>query len=164
MDELRAGGTCEACRKRNATMGQILGETLTRQCQMIKAVDSNAEVFVWSDMLDPLHNAKPDQKWYYLAAGNYADSWNFIPRGLNIICWYDDIRDASLKHFSSLGLKTMAGSYYDADNLDNPKKWLKSLDATPGACGILYTTWLDKYDLLGDFGDLVSKRNDDAGK
>jgi hypothetical protein len=52
----------------------------------------------------------------------------------------------------------MAGSYYDADNLDNPKSWLKALDETPGASGILYTTWLNKYDLLGDFGDLVSNR------
>jgi hypothetical protein len=38
------------------------------------------------------------------------------------------------------------------------KFWLDSLDATPGACGIMYTTWLDKYELLGPFGDLVSRR------
>jgi hypothetical protein len=51
----------------------------------------------------------------------------------------------------------MAGSYYDADDLQNPKGWLEALGASPGACGILYTTWLNKYDLLPAFGDLVSR-------
>ena len=52
----------------------------------------------------------------------------------------------------------MAGGYYDAGDLHNPRDWLKSLDATPGAVGILHTTWLDRYELLGAFGDLVSGR------
>ncbi len=160
MDELRAGGSCETCRKRKMTMGQILGDTLTRQFNMIRAVSPSAEVFVWSDMLDPNHNAEPDRKWYYLAEGTYTDSWRYIPKEMNIVCWYYEVRTASLKHFSSLGFKTLAGAYYDADNLDNPKGWLASLDETPGASGILYTTWLDKYDLLGSFGDLVSKRSE----
>jgi serine/threonine protein kinase len=51
-----------------------------------------------------------------------------------------------------------AAGYYDADNLDNPKGWLESLDRTPGALGIMYTTWESKYKLLPAFGDLVSKR------
>jgi hypothetical protein len=53
----------------------------------------------------------------------------------------------------------MAGAYYDADNLDNPKAWLEALAATPGASGIIYTTWLNKYELLAPFGDLVSRSN-----
>ncbi len=158
MDELRAGGSCETCRRRNMTMGQILGDTLTKQFNLIRGVNPGAQVFVWSDMLDPNHNARPDRKWYYLAEGTYTDSWKYIPKELNIVCWYYEVRKASLKHFSGLGFKTMAGAYYDADNLDNPKGWLEALDETPGASGILYTTWLNKYDLLGDFGDLVSKR------
>ena len=36
--------------------------------------------------------------------------------------------------------------------------WLEALDRTPGALGIMYTTWQDKYSLLGPFGDLVRKR------
>jgi hypothetical protein len=159
MDELRAGGSCEACKRRKLTMGQILGETLTRQYQMVKEVNPRAEVFVWSDMMDPNHNADSAQKWYYLAEGTYVNSWKFVPKDMRIVCWYFEKREASLKHFSSLGFKTMAGSYYDADDLENPRGWLEALDQTPGASGILYTTWLDKYDLLGAFGDLVSRRN-----
>jgi hypothetical protein len=158
MDELRTGGSCEACKRHQLTMGQILGDTLNRQQKLVKDVSPQAEVFVWSDMLDPNHNADPSRKWYYLSEGTYTDSWKHIPKGMNMVCWYFEKRVPSLRFFSGLGLRTMAGSYYDADNLENPKGWLEALDNTPGACGILYTTWLNKYELLGPFGDLVSKR------
>ena len=52
----------------------------------------------------------------------------------------------------------MAAAYYDADDLENPKGWLESMSRTPGASGIIYTTWLRKYDLLGAFGDLVAQQ------
>ena len=156
MDELRAGGSCETCKKRGMSMGQILGDTLTRQFNILREANPKAEIFVWSDMLDPNHNADPMAKWYYLTEGTFTDSWKFIPKGMNIVCWYYEKRVPSLRHFSRLGFRTMAGAYYDADDLENPKGWLQALDATPNAEGILYTTWLDKYKLLAPFGDLVS--------
>ena len=140
------------------TLGQIQADCVTRQHRMIRELNPQAEIFVWSDMFDPNHNAGHEHKWYYLTEGSFENSWKFIPKDLNMVCWYFERREASLKHFSSLGFKTMAGSYYDADNLDNPKAWLESLDATPGAVGILYTTWLDKYELLAPFGELISHR------
>jgi hypothetical protein len=157
-DEHRALGTCQACKQSRMTLGQIQADCVTRQHRMIRELNPQAEIFVWSDMFDPNHNAGHEHKWYYLTEGSFENSWKFIPKDLNMVCWYFERREASLKHFSSLGFKTMAGAYYDADNLDNPKAWLESLDATPGAVGILYTTWLDKYDLLGPFGGLVSQR------
>jgi hypothetical protein len=158
MDEIRVGGSCEACRQRNLTMGQILGDCITKQFDMLRAVNPHAEIFVWSDMLDPNHNANPDRKYYYLAEGTFVDSWKYIPKGINIACWFYRMREKSLAFFSNLGFRTLGAAYYDADNLDNPRGWLEALDATPGACGIMYTTWLNKYDLLAAFGDLVSKR------
>jgi len=157
-DEHRALGTCQACKRSGKTLGEIQADSLTRQYRMIRELNPQAEVFVWSDMFDPNHNAGTQKKWYYLTEGSFADSWKHIPKDVTIVCWYFERREASLAHFSGLGFKTMAGAYYDADDLENPKDWLKSLDATPGAVGILYTTWLDKYELLGAFGDLVSGR------
>ncbi|MEW5977795.1 MAG: hypothetical protein AB1898_18530 [Acidobacteriota bacterium] len=158
MDELRTGGSCQACRKRGLSMAQILGDCVARQFKLIREVNPKAEVFIWSDMFDPRHNANPDRKYYYLAEGTFVDSWKYLPKEMGIVCWNYRIRSESLRHFSSLGFRTVAGAYYDADNLDNPKGWLEALDATPGASGILYTTWLDKYELLPAFGDLVSRR------
>lgn len=111
-------------------------------------------------MLDPNHNASPERKYYYLATGNFAGSWFQVPKELRIVCWHHTKRRQSLHHFSSLGFKTMAGAYYDGDDLNNVRDWLAALDATPGACGIMYTTWLNKYGLLAAFGDLVSRATD----
>jgi hypothetical protein len=155
MDEIRAGGSCQACKARKMSMAQILGDCLTRQFEMIRRVNPQAEVFVWSDMLDPNHNAHGN---YYLVEGDYTGSWKHVPKDLRIVCWYYEKRNESLAHFSGLGFQTLAGAYYDGDTLENPKGWLEALHRTPGALGIMYTTWQKKYELLGTFGDQVSQR------
>ena len=155
MDEIRAGGACQACKKRGLTMAQILGDCVTRQVGIIRSVNPDAEVLIWSDMFDPNHNAHAD---YYLVDGDFTESWNYIPQDLTIVCWYYDKRAESLAFFSSLGFKTLAGAYYDGDTMENPAGWLEVLDRTPGADGIMYTTWRNKYELLSPFGNLVSNR------
>ena len=155
MDEIRAGGSCQACKARRMPMSMILGDCITRQCQILREVNPQAEVLIWSDMLDPHHNAHGD---YYLVTGDYTGSWHHVPKDMVIVCWHHGIRDKSLDHFSKLGFRTLAGAYYDADTLENPKSWLEALDATPNALGIMYTSWRNKYELLAPFGDLVSKR------
>jgi hypothetical protein len=154
-DEVRIGGHCEACQRRRMSMAQIMGDHITQLHRMIRAANPKAEVLVWSDMLDPNHNARNN---YYMVDGDFTGSWEYIPKDLIIACWYYQRRNLSLSHFSRLGFRTLAGAYYDADDLENPKGWLEALDRTPNALGIMYTTWRNKYKLLTDFGDLVSKR------
>jgi len=155
MDEIRMGGSCQACQASGKSMAEILGACVTRQFQMIREANPKAEVAIWSDMLDPNHNAHAN---YYLVEGDFTDSWKHVPKELIIATWYFRKRRASLDHFSKLGFRTLAGAYYDGDTLDNPKGWLADLDQTPKAIGIMYTTWRNKYALLAPFGDLVSKR------
>jgi hypothetical protein len=95
---------------------------------------------------------------YYLIDGSFEGSWDYIPKDLSIACWYFEKRDQSLEFFSKRGHHTLGAAYHDAHDLQNPKDWLDSLDRTPAATGIMYTTWENKYELLGAFGDLVSKR------
>jgi hypothetical protein len=154
MDEIREGGSDYACKKRGLTMGQILGDCFTKEFNILRALNSKAEIFAWSDMLDPNHNAHGN---YYLVDGDFTGSWKYVPHELRIACWYHEKRKESLAFFSGLGFKTLAGAYYDGDTLENPQGWLEELAHTPGALGIMYTTWENKYDLLGPFGDLVSK-------
>jgi len=152
IDEIRAGGSCEACKRRKMTMGQILGDYVTQSFEAIREVNPKAAVWAWSDMLDPNHNAHGD---YYLVEGDYSGSWEHVPKDLGIVTWYFEKRAASLPFFSKLGFRTLAGAYYDADTLENPKAWMEALSKTPGASGIMYTTWQNKYELLGGFGDLL---------
>lgn len=154
MDEIRAGGSCMACQQRGMTMGEILGDCITRQHRMIREVNPEATIYIWSDMLDPDHNARDN---YYMVVGDYTGSWEHVPEDLVIVCWWHRNRKESLAFFSGLGFETLAGAYYDGDTLDNPREWLEALDETPGARGIMYTTWRNKYELLAPFGDLVSQ-------
>jgi len=158
VDEIRSGGSCNACLKRGLTMGEILGDSISRGVEIIRSVNPEAEVLVWSDMLDPNHNGG-DRKgdYYYHVDQPFTGSWNYVPKDLIIACWYHKMRRESLSHFSRLGFRTFGCGYYDKDNLDNDVTWLEALDETPGAMGIMYTSWLNKYELLGEFGDLVTQ-------
>ncbi len=78
------------------------------------------------------------------------------------MCWDFFIYRQSLEFFSSHGFKTYAAAYYDADTWEetrgNAEGWMDAMDKTPGATGIMYTSWDQKFKLLAPFGDLVSKR------
>jgi hypothetical protein len=155
MDEIRNGGGCELCQSSGLSMAEILGDCITRQREIFKRIDPEIEVLIWSDMLDPGHNARDN---YYGVVGDFTGSWRHVPKDLTIMCWYHKIRDQSLAFFSERGFPTLGAAYYDADDLSNSREWLASLQKTPRAQGIMYTTWLKKYGLLAEFGELVSGR------
>jgi len=121
MDEIRAGGTCKACKDRNIPMAQILGDCITKAYNIIREVNPKAEIFIWSDMIDPIHNASDHRPYYYHVDENYYGSWNYIPKDLIIACWWHRMRNESLAYFSELGYRTIGAAYYDADDLENPK-------------------------------------------
>jgi len=153
MDEIRAGGSCQACVKRGLTMGQILGDCLTRQVAMIREANPKAEIAVWSDMLDPHHNGRKNP--YYLVSGDFDGSWNHIPKDMVIAVWGQKVRPESFAHFSGLGFRTLGAAYYDTDDLNDVPAWIEVMRKTKGSTGMMYTTWLDKYKLLPDFARLL---------
>jgi len=155
IDEVRLFNRDEACRRRKMAASTMLGETTRWLYSQVRAINPKAKVVVWSDMFDPNHNSV---KQYYLVNGSLENTWKYLPKDMGIVCWYFDKRRQSLDFFSGHEFKTFAGSYYDADDLKDPEGWLEALDPTPGATGIMYTTWENKYKLLAPFGDLVSRR------
>lgn len=150
MDEVRMGGTCRACRGRN--MAELLGECVAKQAAALRRHLPGVEVYVWSDMFDPNHNARGE---YYLVEGDYTGSWERLPKDLVIAVWGGEPRPKSLKHFADLGFRTLVACYYDADDLGDVKGWLDLARQTPKVRGFMYTPWTRKYGLLPEFGDLV---------
>jgi hypothetical protein len=150
MDEVRMGGTCKACQGKD--MAALLGECVTRQAKILRRHIPGAEVYVWSDMFDPNHNAKNN---YYLVQGDFTGSWKHLPKDLMIAVWGGEPRPESLKFFESEGFRTLVACYYDADNLNEVKGWLSTARQMPSVRGFMYTPWLKKYDLLPAFGDLL---------
>jgi len=161
VDEVRLFNRCEACRSRHMTAAAILGQMTQWLYDQVRAVNPKAEVFVWSDMFDPNHNSVSQ---YYLVDGSLENTWQYLPKDMGIVVWYFEKRRESLDFFSSRGFRTVAGAYYDGDDLENPQGWLEAMDSTPKAAGIMYTTWSSNYKLLAPFGDLVSKRAERPGE
>jgi len=150
MDEVRMGGTCRACQGRN--MAELLGECVSRQSQIIRKYIPGAQIYVWSDMLDPNHNAHGN---YYLVEGDYTGSWRHVPKDLVIAVWGGAPREKSLKFFADEGFSTLVACYYDADDLKDVKGWLALASGTRGVRGFMYTPWQKKYELLPEFGALL---------
>ncbi|MGD0522132.1 MAG: hypothetical protein ABSA48_12815 [Terracidiphilus sp.] len=154
-DEQRAFNRDQSCLRRKKDASAIAGDTTQWLYDQVHAVNPKAQVLVWSDMFDPNHNAV---KKYFLVDGSLENTWKYLPKDMGIVCWYFDKRRQSLDFFSGHGFKTFAAAGPDSDALENPKGWMEDMDTTPGATGIMYTTWSNDFKLLAPFGDLVSKR------
>jgi hypothetical protein len=150
MDEVRMGGTCQACCGQH--MGKLLGDCITKQVQILRRHLPGVEVAIWSDMLDPNHNAHGD---YYLVKGSFAESWKHVPRDLVIAVWGGKPQEKSLRFFSEQGFQTLVACYYDADDLKDVQGWIQVARDRPGVRGFMYTPWRQKYQLLPAFGDLL---------
>jgi len=150
MDEVRMGGTCAACRGRD--MAELLGKCVTRQAEIIRRHIPGAEIYVWSDMFDPNHNARGE---YYLVEGDYTGSWKHVPRDLKIAVWGGAPRQKSLKFFADQGFEILVACYYDAADLNEVKGWLEAARGMTCVRGFMYTPWQRKYELLPAFGDMI---------
>lgn len=150
LDEVRMGGTCQACRGQN--MGELLGRCLTRQAQSVRKYSPDARIYAWSDMLDPNHNAHGN---YYLVDGDFTGSWRHVPKDLVMAVWGGEPREKSLRFFAGEGFNMLVACYYDADDLNEVKGWLQLSRQIPGVRGFMYTPWQKKYSLLPAFGDLL---------
>jgi hypothetical protein len=152
MDEIRQGGTDASDQSRNLSMAQILGDCITRQYRMIKDINPEAGIFIWSDMLDPHHNAKDS---HCQVRGTFAGSWHYVPKDITVVCWNHGKREDSLKHFFESGFGVLAAAYYDEATIASSADWVKSLEKYSNGIGMMYTTWKNQYHLLPEFGNLM---------
>jgi hypothetical protein len=69
--------------------------------------------------------------------------------------WGGEARAKCLQFFAEQHFQTLVACYYDADDLNEVKGWLKLARQTPQVRGFMYTPWQRKYALLPVFGDLL---------
>ncbi len=154
-DELRVAGHCELCKASGQTVGQLLAENVKRCTALIKKTDPHAEVFVWSDMFDPNHNAVKD---YYLVDSTLEGSWEGLHKSVIIANWNEGKRNPSLKFFAERGHSQIIAGYYDHPQVaEELKKWAEASKNLQGIEGLIYTTWENKYDDLELFAETARK-------
>jgi hypothetical protein len=147
-DEIRVAGWCASCQATGKTPGQLLADNLRTCVALIRAVNSQARILVWSDMFDPHHNAV-DQ--YYLVNGTFKGSWEGLPPEVVVVNWNLGKAAESLKWFADRGHAQILAGYYDED-IGNFRRWDTATRAVPRILGFMYTTWQHKFDHLEEYG------------
>jgi len=153
-DEIRVLNWCQACQKRNLDSGAILADNVKTCIKILREVNPEGTIYVWSDMFDPNHNAHKD---YYLVRGDLKNSWLGLDPSVVIVPWYFAKREDSLKWFAERGHRQVIAGYYDA-RPEQILEWLQSAKYTKGLTGVMYTTWENKYTDLERFAQLVRNR------
>lgn len=146
-DEMRVANWCRLCRATHKTPGQLLADNIQRCAEMARAVNPQAEQFVWSDMFDPYHNAVAD---YYLVNGSLTHSWDGLPKQMIIVNWNRDHDKQSLSWFGDRGVKQILAGYYDGPP-ESIRDWLQDARGVAGVVGVMYTTWQQRFDDLEAF-------------
>jgi len=145
-DELRVMNQCALCQSKHLTPGELLAWNVKRAAQIIRDVRPDAEIWVWNDMFDPLHNAI---EHYYAVNGSLVGSWKGLDKGIGIVNWHGGLKGKNCNFFADLGLRQILSGYYDSDEDGSAiTDWQQKTETVPGIVGAMYTTWEDKYDAM----------------
>jgi hypothetical protein len=151
-DEIRVFNWCPACQARGMDAGSMLADNVSTCAAILRQVNPGGRIYVWSDMFDPNHNAHAN---YYLARGNFTNSWSGLDSDIIVVPWYYNQRAASLQFFAGLGNRQLIAGYYDsAPTLVT--NWLNAARPYTGICGVMYTTWQNNYSDLETFEQLLA--------
>jgi hypothetical protein len=147
-DEIRCMNWDDSCASRHLDAGALLADNVRHATKLLDGSD----VYVWSDMFDPFHNATKD---YYLVRGDLSGSWEGLDKRVVIVNWNFAKRDASLKFFADRGHKQVIAGYYDGKP-EQIRAWMESARKVNGIVGVMYTTWRQKYDDLEAFARVLN--------
>jgi len=145
-DELRVANQCAHCRSMGMTAGELLAWNVRKAAAIIRDVRSDAEIWVWSDMFDPMHNAKDN---FYAVNGSFEGSWEGLDPGIGIVNWHGGLMGKNAPFFADLGCRQILSGYYDSDE-DGARigEWIEKTAGVKGIVGAMYTTWEDKYEAM----------------
>lgn len=156
-DEMRHMNSCALCKAKNMTAGQLLAWSVQQSVSTFQDVSPSSPLYFWSDMFDPNMNAHND---YYLAEGDFTDSWLGLPSNATILNWNLGNLATSLKFFAGKTPKQsrqfrqiIAGFYDPGDNngANAATREIQQAMGIPGVAGMYYTTWVDNYSQLASF-------------
>ncbi len=145
LDEIRAGGTCMACRARRTDMAHIFGDCVTRMRGIIRGVSPDSTIYMWGDKL--IETAP----YCCMCRGSFAGSADLVPKDIVVMQWGSDAKArAQLALFRGKGFRTARS--YDVGG----RSWRESVPPSLGAnyrmvremagCrGFMYTTWRADY-------------------
>ena len=147
-DEIRVLGWDKSCEETGKTPGAILAANVKTCIGILRQVNPGGDIYVWSDMFDPNHNAHAN---YYFVHGDLSGSWLGLDKEVIIVPWYFEKRVESMTWFAGLGNRMLIAGYYDGEP-ERIKQWLAAgKETNANVIGTMYTTWEHKYGDLDQF-------------
>jgi hypothetical protein len=162
-DEMRQIQACPLCSPAMTT-APLLSYNIQNSYKLLQAVSPGAPAYIWSDMIDPYHNAVAN---YYQVDGTLVGSWQGVPGNIIIMNWNLGKLAQSTTFFAGKDPAYQASGgnvfhnqiisgYYDSGNgATSAQKELTGITGVPGVLGFMYTTWKDDYTQLQQYADTV---------
>ncbi len=147
-DEIRNLNRDAACLKRGLSPAQLLADNMHRCDSLLHTVAPMAEHYMWSDMLDSLHNAVNN---YYLVNGDLRGIWDMAPKNTVVVNWNSGKKAGSLDFFARHGYDQMTAPFFSSGNSADALAWRQAQDNIGGVRGMMYTTWTNDYSNLKKF-------------
>jgi hypothetical protein len=159
-DEMRHMNSCELCRSKNLTAGQLLAWSVGQSVGEVNVVRPGAQLYVWSDMFDIYQNAVDN---YYSVEGTLVGSWQGLPPGMIMMNWNLGSLQKSLPWFAGKdpsgmqphGFQQIIAGFYDdpAGGASTSASEMAAAMGVPGVIGAMYTTWTPDYSQLQQYAD-----------
>ncbi len=144
-DEIRNMNRDEACRSRGLSPALLLADNMRRCDSLILHHSAQAQRFMWSDMLDSLHNAVNN---YYLIDGDLRGVWDKAPKNICMMNWNSGNMNKSLDFFARHGYTQMTAPFFTNGNFSSARTWRLAQDDVEGLKGMMYVTWTNEYRYL----------------
>ena len=146
-DEIRIANWSHPEQQAAKSAGTVLAENVKRCIKIIREINPDAQLCIWSDMFDPHHNAVKD---FYLVNGDLTGSWEGLPKDIAIINWNSGQAEKSLPFFAQRGHSQVLAGYYDGPPEDI-RRWQSAGKNLQGINGAMYTTWKSNFTDLETF-------------
>ncbi len=147
-DEIRNMNRDAACLNRHMSPAQLLAENMHKCDSLISKSAPASRRFMWSDMLDSLHNAVNN---YYLINGDLRGVWDLAPKSITMMNWNAGKMNPSLEFFARKGYKQMTAPFFTAGSSNGALNWRIAQDDVSELQGMMYTTWTNEYRYLKNF-------------
>ena len=159
-DEIRVLGHCGLCKSSSRTSGQILAEAIKKCRSIILKYNPGAEIFVWSDVFDPYHNASAGSNYYI--SDSLEGSWEGLADDFRVVNWNYFKSEQSLGFFNRRGHRQLIAGFYDKPDWRKIlNDWFKDAHELEGPKveGIMYCTWKNDFSKIREFLDLALTLN-----
>jgi hypothetical protein len=150
-DEVRQMNSCALCRAKGMTAAKLFAANVQETIASLP----KRQIYAWSDMFDPEHNAHDH---FYSVEGDLSGAGEALPKSVTVMNWNHDKLRKSMQGFARRGYAQVVAGYYDPPDHNGEAAAHREFGKVWGVTGIvgaMYTTWQGDYSQLESYAKAV---------